>query len=264
VNAAAEGGALSVAAHQAAIDAEIERAAVVIFRSPLSDIRALTERLRQAGIDFHEVVLGMASYAMRERFHVLQAQTGWSTLPLVFVSGRFVGGVDELMHHPLLDAGPTAETVLDAPDVRVRAQQLGWLGLLPFVAGALLPWFVSDAAARATLLDLTLGYAAVILSFVGAVHWGRALSGAPGAAAWLVYSVVPALTGWLVLAAAGAVGLVALAGAFVLAYWADRKAYQGVPRLRWFLRLRGRISAAVIASLLIAAVGHGLVERLAL
>lgn len=259
MNAVADRHALSTAAHQAAITAELRRAPVVIFRSPLTDIRALTERMRQAGVDFHEVVLGMASYAMRERFHVLQAQTGWSTLPLIFVGGRFVGGIDELLRHPIL-VGASEADFAPAQDVQGRAQQLAWFGLLPFVAGALLPWFVDDAAMRAELLELTLAYAAVILSFVGAVHWGRALGGAPAAANWLNYSVIPALVGWIMWTVGGAFGLSGIAGAFALAYWFDRKAYRTDPDLTWFVLMRGKISAAVVTLLLVGAVAHSLAE----
>ncbi len=264
MNAIADAGALSAAAHQAAIEADLRRAPVVIFRSPLTDIRALTERLRQASVDYHEVVLGMASYAMRERFHVLQAQTGWSTLPLVFVGGRFVGGIDELMRHPVLAGASAANPVLLNPAVERRARQLGWFGLLPFVAGALLPWVAATDEMRASLLDLTLGYAAVILSFVGAVHWGRVLTGSEPSSAWLGYGVVPALIGWMMLAVGDSFGLVGMAGAFALAYWFDRKAYRTEPGLEWFVRMRGQISAAVVTSLLIAAVAHGVTEGIAL
>jgi hypothetical protein len=179
---------------------------------------------------------------------------------LVFVGGRFVGGIDELLGHPLLAGASAADVTPTRSDVKLRAQQLGWFGLLPFVAGALLPWIINDAATRGALLELTLAYAAVILSFVGAVHWGRALSGAPEAANWLSYSVVPALAGWAMWALGGPLGLTGMAGAFALAYWVDRKAYCSDPDLTWFVLMRGHISAAVVTLLVIAAVVHGMSE----
>lgn len=87
-----------------------------------------------------------------------------------------------------------------------QAQTLGLLGLLPFFALALLTWLPQSAAAgpvaAARLAQLALAtYAAVILSFLGAVHWGAALSSTdmPPALARLslAWGVVPALLGWL-------------------------------------------------------------------
>ena len=56
------------------------------------------------------------------------------------------------------------------------ATALGIAGLIPFAAGAALALLSDDAAAaRAALL----AYGAVILSFLGAVHWGLALASGP-------------------------------------------------------------------------------------
>lgn len=89
-----------------------------------------------------------------------------------------------------------------------HAQTLGLLGLLPFFALALLAWLpqqVSLGALPATrMAQLSLvAYAAVILSFLGAVHWGFVLSGAPTPPALvrqsLTWGVIPSLLGWLAL-----------------------------------------------------------------
>lgn len=88
------------------------------------------------------------------------------------------------------------------------AQSFGHLGLLPFFALALLCWLPPDAmvgelhAARLAVFALV-AYAAVILSFLGAVHWGFALS-TPGLARpalrqSLAVGVLPSLLGWLAL-----------------------------------------------------------------
>ncbi len=79
-------------------------------------------------------------------------------------------------------------------------------GLIPFVAlglGAVAP--VSELQAHQILLGL-IGYGAVILSFVGAVHWGLALAGyADPIEAGRVMrlrlglGVMPALVGWAAL-----------------------------------------------------------------
>lgn len=89
-----------------------------------------------------------------------------------------------------------------------HAQTLGLLGLLPFFALALLAWLPQQAAIGALpatrMAQLSLvGYTAVILSFLGAVHWGFVLSGSPTPPALvrqsLTWGVVPSLLGWLAL-----------------------------------------------------------------
>ena len=57
----------------------------------------------------------------------------------------------------------------------------------------------SPAISGVALYVLTV-YAAVILSFIGAVHWGLAMNGAHTLARWqLGLSVAPALAAWLLL-----------------------------------------------------------------
>ena len=54
------------------------------------------------------------------------------------------------------------------------ALRLGYAGLLPFVAGAGLVWLVRPEVHPYVALALS-GYAAVILSFLGGIHWGLAM-----------------------------------------------------------------------------------------
>ncbi len=79
-------------------------------------------------------------------------------------------------------------------------------GLIPFVGLGFAAVSVGDEAqARALLIGL-IGYGAVILGFLGAVHWGLALAGYGGpmqtgrvARLRLGLGVVPALLGWAAL-----------------------------------------------------------------
>ncbi|UWN51512.1 hypothetical protein ASALC70_03739 [Alcanivorax sp. ALC70] len=52
---------------------------------------------------------------------------------------------------------------------RMAARLLGIGGLIPFYFCALLTWVETT---RVWALDAVTGYAAVILAFLGAVHWG--------------------------------------------------------------------------------------------
>ena len=81
------------------------------------------------------------------------------------------------------------------------ARPLGYGGLVPFVACALVMLAVPDAATRHLAGRALLGYGAVILSFLGGVHWGLVLRGAaPQRAGGLMAAgVVPSLVGWVAL-----------------------------------------------------------------
>jgi hypothetical protein len=90
---------------------------------------------------------------------------------------------------------------------------LGIAGLIPFIVCGLGAISV-DAATSARMMTALVGYGAVILSFLGGVHWGFALGGATtlpapvtvagnrfvtAERARLVLGVVPSLIGWVAL-----------------------------------------------------------------
>ncbi len=124
---------------------------------------------------------------------------------------------------------------------------LGLAGLLPFLGGAAGMWLGLAWAGFALV-----AYGAVILSFLGAVHWGLALA-QPGVAAWwrLLGGVVPSLVAWLALLAPLPAGLATLAlGLLLLAVVETLAAQRGlVPRdylrLRWVLTLLATVSLFV-------------------
>jgi hypothetical protein len=119
------------------------------------------------------------------------------------------------------------------------AWPLGLSGLLPFLGGLGAMWLWPGWGST-----ILLGYGAVILSFLGAVHWGLALA-APEVAARsrLIGGVIPSLVAWVALLLPLPVGLSLLAlGLLVLAGVETYAAGQGLlPRaympLRWVLTL---------------------------
>ncbi len=132
------------------------------------------------------------------------------------------------------------------PPIPRLAVWLGLAGLLPFLAAALGAWF-GPAEWRGAALPALAAYGAVILGFLGAVHWGFALQAPRDAATAprLVLGVLPALVAWvaLLLPAAWALGLLALG---ILATTATETVAAGrglLPagylRLRWCLSLVG-------------------------
>ena len=80
---------------------------------------------------------------------------------------------------------------------------LGLLGLLPFIAGGFGALAFRDPVRAARALEALIAYGAVILSFLGAVHWGLALEEETGLGQGIRYGlgVVPALIGWVALLA---------------------------------------------------------------
>jgi glutaredoxin len=228
--------------------AEADSAPVVVFRSPVTDVRALVGRLERAGVGYRAVELSMASHLDRERFHALQAYTGWRTLPQVFVAGKFIGGEPELERHPVIASRRESSGL----DLERLVRWLGYGGLVPFVLGLLAVGLGVDPVLRARASDLTLAYGAVILAFLGAVHWGRllergTLAEAPMLAAW---GVMPSVVGWLSLALPFAWAAPIQALLFLEVYLMDRQLLRAEPSAQPYLALRARLTG-VVASLIV-------------
>ena len=134
---------------------------------------------------------------------------------------------------------------------------LGLAGLLPFLGAALLAW-TAPAEWRGVALYALAAYGAVILSFLGAVHWGLALRAGPAEATAMAprlgLGVLPALVGWVALLLPPLPGLTLLAlGILVTAAVETAAASRGlVPpgylRLRWILSLGAALGLAIGAA----------------
>ena len=89
-------------------------------------------------------------------------------------------------------------------------------------------------------------YGAIILSFVGALHWGLAMS-LPGLderqrAALYLWSVVPALIAWPAVLFSPVLAAPLLIVGFVAHYLQDRRLVRRAPLPAWYLPLRLRLS----------------------
>lgn len=127
---------------------------------------------------------------------------------------------------------------------------LGAGGLVPFVC---LPILSASHPASELLLQALATYAAVILSFVGALHWGYALqTNSQGRMAFLQYgwSVLPALVGWLALQLPLVLTLRTQALTFIACYAVDHVLAAAGKTPRWFLQMRAWLSAIACAALL--------------
>jgi hypothetical protein len=104
-------------------------------------------------------------------------------------------------------------------------------------------------------MEELLSYAAVILAFMGAIHWGlaiRADEASDQAPVQLGLSVIPPLLGWVALSLpidlALPVFFVAFAGLYLADLWAVNHGLAPV----WYPALRKPLTFVVIASLAIA------------
>jgi hypothetical protein len=137
------------------------------------------------------------------------------------------------------------------------AAALGYAGLLPFAAAAL-GTALLDGAARDFAARALLAYGAVILSFLGAVHWGLVLrAGAHGRMRPLVVGVLPSLAAWCALLLAVRHGLALLVVAFG-AFWLYEHRVLGARVLgEAYLGLRRSLTLAVCSLLALGLIALG-------
>jgi hypothetical protein len=139
----------------------------------------------------------------------------------------------------------------DIPATKRFAWILGLAGLLPFVAQALFSW-LSPPVELAGVLRSQVHYAAAILTFLGAVHWGVTLSSASmvgtPAAVRLVWGVTPAIFCWVITLYPIAVAMPMLFFGLLAALVIDLVLYRGSSVPRWFLTLRVVLSTVALAS----------------
>jgi hypothetical protein len=133
---------------------------------------------------------------------------------------------------------------------------LGYGGLLPFIGLALL--ILTSLEYRPFLAVALVNYGAVILSFVGALHWGFAMSVQNMSAELrrdrLVWSVIPALIAWLSTLLPVPLGCLLLIVGFVVHFWQDRQLVRVVSLQAWYLPLRLRLTVVASVCLLIGAI----------
>ncbi len=128
---------------------------------------------------------------------------------------------------------------------------LGYGGLIPFVVLATVAVVGGDYAGFCNYA--LFAYGAVILSFVGAVHWGFAMtltdfSEQHRNATWR-WSVIPALLAWLALLVSPAAAGVVLVLGFVAQYLQDRRLTRESSLPPWYLPLRLRLTGVACACL---------------
>ena len=129
------------------------------------------------------------------------------------------------------------------------ARVLGYAGLIPFVALAGMP--AAGVAVDQALVSYALrAYAATIVSFLGAIHWGFAMQQEPADTPRFVWGVLPSLLAWLSLVVVPTAGTLLLAAALWLCFLVDRRTYPQYGLGAWLpmrLALTTLASAACVA-----------------
>ena len=140
-------------------------------------------------------------------------------------------------------------------EVPLPARQIGFAGLIPFVAAPLGAFLLPDPE-RFQAAQAGVTYAAVILSFLGAAHWGLALAGygagdgkqgMTAQRAWL--SVLPCLVAWIALMMVPTVAILTLIAGFAVTFVVERRGEAAGLVPPWYMALRLPLTLGAILSL---------------
>ena len=135
-----------------------------------------------------------------------------------------------------------------------------WLGL-----GGLLPFFGLSVGLWVTTGPMALGlctalvaYGAVILSFMGGVHWGAAMMCSDLSLAdtklALLWGVTPSLIAWSA-TLFGGFGFAVLMAGFIAALQVDKQLFARYGMPPWLMGLRWRLTVAVVLMLAATVIG---------
>lgn len=143
--------------------------------------------------------------------------------------------------------------------VPAAAARLAYLGLLPFVGGMLLAWLLPAGGAdtleaHAFVMRGLSVYAATVISFLGALHWGAAMQRGETAARVYLTAVMPSLAAWLAALMPAYAGLVLHGVLLIACYAVDRGRYPAWGLQPWLtLRFRCTVGASLSCFLAAAA-----------
>jgi hypothetical protein len=130
------------------------------------------------------------------------------------------------------------------PSLTATAELFAYAGLLPLVLCPLGIAFLPSYTLRELSQEIAVGYGAVVLAALGAVHWGLALAGhMPWRATRIVGAVLPALCAVVSIALGGQRGLALLVVALGI-FWLYEHRSLGTQLPDVYLRLRRNLTLA--------------------
>lgn len=140
------------------------------------------------------------------------------------------------------------------PGLPITVAWLGYGGLLPFLI--LTPLSLIDQQHGLIWSDALYGYGAIIVSFIGALHWGFAIAlhdlSDQQRSQLYVWSVIPALIAWPALMVSPILAGPLLVVAFIAHYVQDYRLAGKVLLPDWYLPLRFRLSSVACICLMVA------------
>jgi len=131
-------------------------------------------------------------------------------------------------------------------------ERLGYSGALPFVVLAILLWLIDEELHPFVSIALA-SYGAVIVSFLGGIHWGIAfIKNTAHQKLHLIWGIGLSLLAWLAVLMPAFSGLPFLGFLLITAYLVDRKFYPHAGIKHW-LTLRFRLTIISSIACFIAA-----------
>ena len=134
--------------------------------------------------------------------------------------------------------------------------QLGVAGLIPFYLLSLACWITHPDWLEGFVYAQS-DYGIAILSFLGGMHWGVALTSPELTAAQtkraLYWGVVPSMIAWASKIYFGISFFVLIIG-FIVSYQIDKKMYADYDMPSWFLPLRHKLTWAVVGALVLTVI----------
>jgi hypothetical protein len=128
-------------------------------------------------------------------------------------------------------------------------RRLGHAGLIPFVFLALCLWLVNPELHPFVALSMQ-GYGAVIVSFLGGIHWGvglrNALATPLAPRMHFIWGVVPSLLAWVGVMMPAFAGLPLLGVVLIGCYLVDRRTWPACGLAPW---LPMRLQLTFVASM---------------
>jgi len=153
---------------------------------------------------------------------------------------------------PLPDGSPPSDARTSQPPA--WAWILGLAGLIPFVMCAAMQWYGPPGWRMLAGLAL-LSYGAVIVSFLGGIHWGLAMRASPVPTPRLIWGVMPSLLGWSAVLLDSPWGPGVLALTLLVCFAVDRSVYRTLGLSAW-LPLRATLTLVATASVVLGALAY--------
>lgn len=224
---------------------QIDQHKVVVIGTELSDTRRIEQVLDGQFDDIDIQRLDLETDEDKSTLDTLQQSTGWKNLPMIFINGEMIGGEWELTSQQQLGINTCGRSTHGFANI------IGYCGLVPFVGLSVFYSTVEDSQRAGFVLSALMAYAAIILSFVGAIHWGRSLHEPHMVRSNLlqIISIIPTLMAWVALLMPPQIGLVVLIIGFAILYLFDRLQYR---ELYWMQKIRFNLSMGVIFTLLVS------------